>query len=435
MPENVSTFREFTNLLDSIVQNAIFDSDRWGSYTSAQLQQLYFSGNEISIHAVHSTKPRIDQRLLATLTERVRSVLHDYIIPGEDSIVNKLASAGGGVTEFSISDFVRLLLRAAALLGPIRAVQILFEWAENSPIHYWQHILLTGISVDQQLELTPSVHISALPSSSADIPHHIPSVVRFANYSDIVYAGLSKLSVEHKVTFLSKLPLKDDSTMKRLKQEHASIGLDDFAIEGFCQALALTCNHYISFVAAWKECGDWEVFRGGVSGGMTSRDGRPDHSRMIMSQNQFIDALKLFALLQSKGTTIKRLRIVISRWMQSKRDDAALTDKLIDLRIALEALYLQGMNDELGFRLATLGAWHLGVDFNERREYQKILREAYKLGSNAVHASEVKPSEKNRKLLTDAQDLCRKGILKRLDETEEPNWNEMILGKESGAAP
>jgi len=28
-----------------------------------------------------------------------------------------------------------------------------------------------------------------------------------------------------------------------------------------------------------------------------------------------------------------------------------------------------------------------------------------------------------------AQDLCRKGIMKRMNESEEPNWNELILGK------
>ena len=61
----------------------------------------------------------------------------------------------------------------------------------------------------------------------------------------------------------------------------------------------------------------------------------------------------------------------------------------------------------------------------------KILRDAYHLGSKAVHASRFESSEETRKLLTDAQELCRKGILKRLDEDERPNWNELILGKEN----
>ena len=96
----------------------------------------------------------------------------------------------------------------------------------------------------------------------------------------------------------------------------------------------------------------------------------------------------------------------------------------------LEALYLSGIEDELGFRLATRGAWHLGADFDRRREYQKTLRDAYNLASKSIHTGVVGNSEENRNLLTAAQDLCHKGILKRLDETEEPNWNELILGRE-----
>ena len=107
-------------------------------------------------------------------------------------------------------------------------------------------------------------------------------------------------------------------------------------------------------------------------------------------------------------------------------------DQFIELRIALETLYLKGVDrGELGFRLSNYGAWHLGTGFEERQKYQKILNKAYGRGSRAVHTGEVKCSEEIRDLLYAAQDLCRKGILKRLEEGEEPNWNELILGNET----
>ena len=49
-------------------------------------------------------------------------------------------------------------------------------------------------------------------------------------------------------------------------------------------------------------------------------------------------------------------------YSQRKACDAVF-DKL---RIALEALYLKGFDDELGFRVANYGAWHLGADFDQR---------------------------------------------------------------------
>ena len=35
---------------------------------------------------------------------------------------------------------------------------------------------------------------------------------------------------------------------------------------------------------------------------------------------------------------------------------------------------------------------------------------------------------KNQELFSGGQDICRKGILKRLEEPEKPKWEELILG-------
>ena len=84
--------------------------------------------------------------------------------------------------------------------------------------------------------------------------------------------------------------------------------------------------------------------------------------------------------------------------------------------------------------MASHGAWHLGRDYATRKEYFRTLRDAYDLGSKAVHGTDVRFSKKSEgipALLTAGRNLCREGILKRLDETEEPNWNELVLGKET----
>ena len=98
------------------------------------------------------------------------------------------------------------------------------------------------------------------------------------------------------------------------------------------------------------------------------------------------------------------------------------------MRIALEALYLGDNSPEVSFRLATRGAWHLGTAVGERRHIYDTLRETHGLSSKAVHANKVVENKKNRTLLGEAQDLCRRGILKRLDEDGEPKWNDIILG-------
>ena len=112
-------------------------------------------------------------------------------------------------------------------------------------------------------------------------------------------------------------------------------------------------------------------------------------------------------------------------------------DNHFELRIALEALYLPDSDREMSFRLATRGAWHLGADSSERRKHQRTLKDAYDRGSEAVHTGAIKGTEANRQLLTAAQELCRKGILKRMEQAELSSrkereyWNQLMLGIET----
>ena len=104
------------------------------------------------------------------------------------------------------------------------------------------------------------------------------------------------------------------------------------------------------------------------------------------------------------------------------------------MRIALEALYLERLEGEMGFRLATHGAWHLGESVAERREYGAVLRKAYHTSSKAVHSGELNDTAEARDLLARAQNLCRSGILRRLGEKQEPKWDDIILGGADAAS-
>ena len=109
-------------------------------------------------------------------------------------------------------------------------------------------------------------------------------------------------------------------------------------------------------------------------------------------------------------------------------------DSFIDLRIALEALYLKDFTNEysqeMRFRLALFGAWHLGDDLEKRQTIRKTLRDAYDRASGVVHGRDLEFNESNRKLLADAQDLCRRGILRLIEEgiPSPEEWGDLILG-------
>ena len=104
-------------------------------------------------------------------------------------------------------------------------------------------------------------------------------------------------------------------------------------------------------------------------------------------------------------------------------------DLAIDLRIALESLFLdEGNNAELGFRLALRAAWYLGAEGHERTQIFDAIREAYNIGSKAVHTGEGYDDTIPANLAA-AQDICRMSILRRVSEGgKPPNWNEVVLG-------
>lgn len=50
-----------------------------------------------------------------------------------------------------------------------------------------------------------------------------------------------------------------------------------------------------------------------------------------------------------------------------------------------------------------------------------------------MHGGEISDAEDSHELLREAQDLCRKGILKLIDEGEDPDWSAVTLGKDPGS--
>ena len=138
-----------------------------------------------------------------------------------------------------------------------------------------------------------------------------------------------------------------------------------------------------------------------------------------------------------------KLLIAIDRWIKSKASGTD-ADKIIDLGIALEALYLSNIPEptELSFRLRLHAAWHLRENEKDRKELMKEFREIYEWRSSAVHNGELPKKEigtksKKKKIpyteeevaafIQNAQSRCRESILKIVRDGGFPDWNSLIL--------
>ena len=132
--------------------------------------------------------------------------------------------------------------------------------------------------------------------------------------------------------------------------------------------------------------------------------------------------------LQRRIDTDPRFRIAVKRWEQSATNSASPEDRVVDLRIALESLYLNSHAGELGFRLAVTGARHLGINLSERREIRRTMSDFYTLASRIIHGTELNEIRNpDAELVKNTGRLCRDGILKIVEEKHQPNWSDLLL--------
>jgi len=91
-------------------------------------------------------------------------------------------------------------------------------------------------------------------------------------------------------------------------------------------------------------------------------------------------------------------------------------DKLIDLCVALESLYVRE-KDELAYRLALRCAYFLERDEAKLEETFRAVRDIYNARSKIVHGTSGQPNEEQlEKLVTEAEEYVRQSICKLLSD-------------------
>ena len=123
-----------------------------------------------------------------------------------------------------------------------------------------------------------------------------------------------------------------------------------------------------------------------------------DHALSDLDEAELGHTIRALMEPRYKGT-----RTSATRLTKSKDSSQGLVDQFVDLRMALEALFLRDFanehSQEMRFRLSLFGAWFLGQDFEDRRRVRKVLRDAYDAASGAVHTGNIAFTDDNRALL------------------------------------
>lgn len=370
----------------------------------------------------------LEDNLLSELSDVLKSALSNHI--ENDRVADGLPSylLGTWSSPFTVKDLALSCVKAAIFIGPERVARLLRDWERGEPVLYQSHVVLFGVSVDKPLRLdlgkSKTALFQKLPRSTKEVRHHLPwREQHFLRTTD--YLGAVKMTVDHG----ARSALFRDSEAD--PREWDEVSSPYRSVSNLCDSLSIACDNCVTWALGWSESSDWRAF-GQEERLIIYNHNYYTHGDVVILTPDISPLLSdtLSKKLHDMEGVPRYLDLAIGRWVRSKRP-GNVADQLIDLRIALEALYLDNdVQGELSFRLATHVAWHLGENADERLEYQKIIRRAYGLASRVIHGRDVKFTSEEKSLFATTQDLCRRGILKILDTGEKPDWNKLILGTE-----
>ena len=145
-------------------------------------------------------------------------------------------------------------------------------------------------------------------------------------------------------------------------------------------------------------------------------------------------AAKFKPILDDLGPPLRRAIATAGNYYEGHHKRTSLEDQLIDLAIALEALFSPTEAAELRFRIAHRAALLLGSDPADRQSLLRFLRRIYDARSGLVHEGKSPFATKDNKSLTsdDLQrlaDLVREAILRLsvLFAREKPSRDEALI--------
>ena len=345
----------------------------------------------------------------------------------------------------NVPHFAEALVRGAAILGTERVASRLAGWTDNEPAVFKTRTLLNGeVLLAEPLSPMDGIRIESLPLASSNFTFFLP---RTKGRSLGDYLARMVITIDHLTTPAMFHPRNEKQV--QTSRAAAMPGIDATTV---CTALSLEADIHADIAFSWDDFGELVAFSKGHQNLISSTGQQHYRSHAYTNVNisheshpdgpaiEFADDRTLNITEEELGRNLaalagersNQLRVAASRWQSTKNTRASLADRFIDLRIALESLYLRDFTNEqsqeMRFRLALFAAWHLGADYEDRKTIRRKLRDAYDTASKAVHSGHVESTQENEGLLFDAQALCRRGALRLLKDGAPRDWGDLILG-------
>ena len=427
-------------------------------WTSYSIEPSWFASSVTP----HIASESIHSQLLGFVREELAPIIEDdsirsssYVMEGaaEDSI--RLMRPRGGRRDLPV--LLEHLLKIAIVFGAEEAVSTFDKHSrpEGIQTHFQDIASIEGIQLEDEIPVCKGVRLVTMLGQNPErllSRHnlHVQDFILQSNMLDHSPLGKTLLVIDRPVFSIfhrpSRKPFKDNIRVDKLPFELELEGerfTDSTAIEIFgrlfCQALSLACDCAVQIFGRGWCWAEGEFFAPRNGGVLLSRPLRPIGKSITIGSAEIDEAKRLFHILDKNSGIREKLPIPIDRWVKSKVSIDPV-EKIIDLGIAFEALYVPDGDGEITFKLAVRAACHLRKNENDRRTLMKKIQEIYAWRSSVVHTGKLpkKKISKKRKIpyteeevasfIQKSQDLCRESILKIIYDGGFPDWDSLILG-------
>ena len=164
----------------------------------------------------------------------------------------------------------------------------------------------------------------------------------------------------------------------------------DLAVQ--CLALVEPSDPFILFSVLYESSVTGDLWPQRLSGRSFSIMSRLPRMATNLSHTQLDKWVDIFGKVDKIDLTMPNYAKISLRRFHESTTRLSLEDRVIDLGISSEALFLTEIRDELAFRLAGRAALWLGETPGEREEVAKAFKDFYTLRSKVVHGGPIEPS-------------------------------------------
>ena len=364
-----------------------------------------------------------DRTVESQLLDVLRDELGQFVL--KDRVRYATTRIFGGLYSYPLDEFLREILKIAVVYDVESSVSFLEKCLSQNDIDFQEMMLLDGIRIDRELQISSGVRLIPLPRSSDELPDILPSI--FPDMQNIDFLGKTVAVMDFSISPRFQKPQDSPSPSWdgfQIKTEDTEF--PKFDLKKFLHHLSLACHSSIIPVMTWCHANKMEPFVN-QSGVTYWTDTNFPRSSVTVSESDILVAKDLYRKFEELNSDVQeKLSVAVSRWVKSKNE--SYVDRIIDLGIAFEVLYLDGSREQLSFTFRLRASWHLGNSQGERQELMRVFKTVYDSRSKAVHTGQLPDDKETGEMLGKADELCARAIMKFINDGGFPDWVSLVTG-------